>query len=76
MQSQIFVEPSLVEKIYRLPPEKISEVVDFVEFLAQRQRLQQLGREEQQLTQSVMQLSQGAFSTVWDNPADAVYDTL
>ncbi len=37
MQTQPFTEQSLMEKIHALPPEKVSEVADFVEFLAQRQ---------------------------------------
>lgn len=35
----------LMEKINSLPPEKISEVVDFVEFLAQRQEAEQNGED-------------------------------
>ncbi len=41
MQSQTFVEQSLIEKIHRLPPDKVDEVVDFVEFLSQRQDILQ-----------------------------------
>ena len=36
MQIQTLTEQSLIEKIHQLPPEKVNEVMDFVEFLAQR----------------------------------------
>lgn len=38
---QTHSEQSLIEKIHRLPPEKISEVLDFVEFLTQRQEAEE-----------------------------------
>lgn len=37
MQTQVLSEQSLIEKIHRLPPERVSEVEDFVEFLAERE---------------------------------------
>ena len=36
MQIQSLTEQSLIEKIHQLPPEKVNEVMDFVEFLAER----------------------------------------
>ncbi len=82
MTTQIFQEPSfsaqsLAEKIRQLPPEKVREVAEFVEFLLQRQNAQyQSEATDRQLTQAAMRLSADAFAKVWDNPEDAVYDTL
>ena len=59
---------TLVEKIKQLPPQRIAEVEDFVDFLAQR--------EERKLVQSAMKLSENSFRKVWDNEEDAVYDEL
>jgi Protein of unknown function (DUF2281) len=61
-------ENILFEKIKVLPPQKIAEVVDFVDFLMQR--------EDQKLVQSAMKLSENSFSKVWDNDEDAIYDEL
>jgi hypothetical protein len=58
----------LVEKIKQLPPQRIAEVEDFVDFLVQR--------EEQKLVQSVMKLSENSFRKVWDNEEDSIYDEL
>ncbi len=63
------VNPELIEKIESLPPEKIAEVEDYVDFLRHRVL-------DQQLTQAAMRLSEPAFQQVWDNPDDAAYDQL
>lgn len=73
MHAQSISDQTLIEKIHTLPPEKVSEVLDFVEFLAQRQQEEVSDR---QLTHAATHLSQGAFARVWDNPEDAVYDNL
>lgn len=70
--TQSISDQTIIEKIHTLPPEKVSEVLDFVEFLAQKQSEQ----DDRQLTQAATRLSQNAFATVWNNPEDAVYDTL
>jgi len=62
-------QKNLMEKIITLPPEKVAEVEDFVDFL--RLRL-----EDRRLTRAAMKLSEEAFQMVWDNPDDAVYDKL
>jgi len=62
-------EHALIEKIRELPPEKIAEVEDFVDFLRQRD-------EDRRLVEAAMKLSEGPLKRVWDNPADAVYDNL
>ena len=61
-------ESALIRKIRSLPPEKVAEVEDFVEFLSQR--------EDRQLTQAAAKVAERAFRKVWDNPADAAYDRL
>jgi hypothetical protein len=68
MQKRTQHARALVEKIHSLPPEKVAEVEDFVDFLAQR--------DERQLTRAAAQLSEKAFRKVWDNPRDAAYDRL
>lgn len=62
-------EKELIEKIKALPPDKISEVEDFVDFL--RQRVQ-----DRNLARGVTQLSEEAFRNAWENPEDAEYDRL
>ena len=58
----------LIEKIRALPPEKIAEVVDFVEFLAHR--------DDRSLVEAASRISEPAFTAIWDNPDDAEYDNL
>jgi hypothetical protein len=63
------VEQSLIDKLRDLPPDKLNEVEDFVDFL--RQRL-----DERTLARASAKLSESAFAKVWDNPDDAEYDRL
>ena len=62
-------EQSLISKIRTLPPEKLHEVEDFIDFLRQY-------GQDQQLKQAAAKLSEKAFQQVWDNPEDAEYDRL
>lgn len=62
-------EMALMEKIRVLPPERVHEVEDFIDFL-------QLRDEDKQLIRAAAKLSEKAFSNVWDNPEDAAYDRL
>lgn len=62
-------EKELFEKIRRLPPERVAEVADFVDFL----RLREEGRG---LAGAAARISEGAFARVWENPDDADYDRL
>ena len=62
-------EQELLEKIRRLPPERVAEVEDFVDFLRSRDA-------ERQLTDSATRLSEAAFAKVWENPDDADCDRL
>jgi hypothetical protein len=68
MSKQAARERSLIRRLRSLPPEKVAEVEDFVEFLAQR--------DDRQLTQSAAKLAEKAFRRIWSNPADAAYDHL
>lgn len=63
-------EQTILEKLRNLPPERLAEVEDFVDFLAHRQA------GERGLTHAAGQLATAAFTRVWDNPADADYDRL
>ena len=62
-------EQTLIAKIATLPPTRLAEVEDFVDFLRARE-------DDKQLTQQAMQASSPAFARVWDNEADAAYDRL
>ena len=62
-------EQMLIEKIRQLPPQRLAEVEDFVDFLRTRE-------EEQRLTQAAARASEASFAAVWDNDEDAVYDRL
>jgi hypothetical protein len=59
----------LVEKIRSLPPDRLAEVEDFVDFLRQRS-------DDGAISLAAMRLSENAFQKVWDNPEDADYDRL
>ncbi len=62
-------EEELLAKIRRLPPERVTEVEDFVDFLRLRD-------EKRQLTDAAARLSEAAFARVWGHPDDADYDRL
>ena len=62
-------EEELIEKIKNLPPDKLLEVEDFVDFLRQR-------GDDRNLARAVTRLSEDAFRKAWDNPDDADYDRL
>jgi hypothetical protein len=60
---------ALMEKIQTLPPERIAEVEDFVEFIAVREQ-------ERSLTRAAAMTSAPAFAAIWNNPDDDAYDAL
>ena len=62
-------DDTLIDKIRTLPPEKVAEVEDFVDFLKARD-------EDRLVTRAATKLSEDAFRQVWDNPDDAEYDRL
>jgi hypothetical protein len=60
---------TLIEKIQALPPERITEVEDFVDFIALRER-------ERALTRDAAAASAPSFAAIWDNPDDDAYNAL
>lgn len=62
-------EQVLIEKIMQLPPQRMAEVEDFVDFLRARE-------DNQRLTQAAAKASEASFAAVWNNDEDAAYDRL
>lgn len=62
-------EQLIIEKLRALPPGRVAEVEDFVDFLHSR-------NEERALTVAAAKLAESSFSRVWDNGSDADYDRL
>ena len=62
-------EQVLIEKIRQLPPRRLAEVEDFIDFLKLRE-------DEQRLTQAAAKAGEASFAAVWDNDEDAVYDRM
>lgn len=60
---------TLIRKIEALPPERIAEVEDFVDFIGLREQ-------ERALTRAAAAASAPAFAVIWSNPEDDVYDAL
>ena len=59
----------LFDKIRQLPPQRMAEVEDFVDFLREREA-------EQRLTHAAAKASEASFAQVWDNDEDAAYDRM
>jgi len=59
----------VMEKLQTLPPNRVDEVEDFIDFLTQRDR-------DRQLTQAAMSASESTLQAIWDNADDAKYDQL
>lgn len=62
-------EQVLIDKIKRLPPQRMAEVEDFVDFLRARE-------DEQRLTHAAAKASEASFAEVWDNNEDPAYDRM
>jgi hypothetical protein len=62
-------ERLILEKIRMLPPDKVAEVADFVDFISQKDQ-------DRQLLQAAGKLAEDTFKKVWDNSEDDVYDRL
>lgn len=60
---------ALIDKITHLPPQRMAEVEDFVDFLRARE-------DERQLSRVAAQASEASFARVWDNDEDAAYDRM
>ena len=59
----------LFDKIKQLPPQRLAEAEDFVDFLRERET-------EQRLTRAAAKASEVSFAQVWDNDEDAAYDRM
>ena len=62
-------EKLIIQKIRSLSPEKITELIDFVDFL-------NLKDQDRQLLKAANRMANDAFGKVWDNPEDDEYDRL
>ncbi|MDE2110667.1 MAG: toxin-antitoxin system, antitoxin component, Xre family protein [Alphaproteobacteria bacterium] len=60
---------SLFDKIKALPPDHISEVEDFVDFIAAR-------AQDRALIRAAAVASAPAFAEIWNNPEDDAYNAL
>lgn len=69
MSEQNMQKQTLIDKILTLPPEKVSQVEDFVDFLRQR-------NDDLLMTRAAARLSEHAFQEIWKNPEDDDYDRL
>lgn len=70
IQSDEKSEQRLLEKIRKLPFDKIVELENFIDFLYQH------SNSSQDLVTISTKLSEASFSKIWDNPEDAAYDNL
>ena len=59
----------LFDKIKQLPPQRLAEVEDFVDFLRARE-------DDQRLTRAAARASEASFGEVWDNDEDGAYDRM
>ena len=60
---------SLIEKLNTLPPDRLHEVEDFVDFLRSKDQ-------DRALFRAAQAASEPAFAAVWNNPEDDAYDVL
>jgi hypothetical protein len=63
------IAPELIQKLRQLPPDKVAEVEDFVDFLRAHEN-------DSGLTRSLSKAAESSFATAWDDEEDAVYDRL
>lgn len=63
------IEQVLIEKIRQLPPQRMAEVEDFIDFLRARD-------EKHRITEAAAKVSEPSFAVVWLNDEDAAYDQL
>lgn len=66
----------LIQKIQSLPPERVAEVYDFVEFLQLQMQKSQAQTHDRTLTGATSRASEPSFAKVWDNAEDEAYDAL
>ena len=63
------IEKALIEKIRQLPPQRLAEVEDFVDFLRARE-------DERRLVHAAAKVAEASFAEVWNNDSDAAYDRM
>lgn len=68
MRTQRHIE-HLLDKLKALPPARVAEVEDFIDFLHSRNR-------DRRLVRAAQTLSEPSLTTLWDNADDAAYDRL
>ena len=59
----------LFDKIKQLPPLRMAQLEDFVDFLLEREA-------DQRLTRAAAEVSEGSFVRVWNNDDDSAYDRI
>jgi hypothetical protein len=59
----------VVRKLEHLPPDRLAEVEDFIDFLSQKDR-------ERHARQDFARGAEASFQRIWDNDEDAEYDKL
>lgn len=60
---------ALIEKIQALPPDRIAEIEDFVDFVRLREQ-------DRALTRGAAATSAPSFAAIWSNPEDDAYDAI
>ena len=63
------VQPALLAKLQQLPPQRLAEVEDFIDFLRSRD-------DERTLAHVAAKAAESTFAKLWDNSEDAAYDRL
>lgn len=59
----------LFDKIKQLPPQRMAEVEDFVDFLRARE-------DDLRITHAAAKASEASFAQVWGNDENAAYDRM
>ena len=62
-------EKIIIQKIRGLSPDKIAEVINFIDFLSERYK-------ENQIIKASNKLSEKTFQEAWENSEDDDYDNL
>ncbi len=60
----------LIDKLEALPPERVAEVEDFIDFLNNRSHY------DKRLIQTASKVAEPSLAEIWDNPEDDIYDQL
>ena len=59
----------VADKLKQLSPQRLAEVEDFIDFVAEREH-------ERALVRAAQVASEPTLAGIWNNDADAVYDRL